>query len=164
MRFSFSRLASSCKARLHQTLRDRTRPEIAFVLWPAPLSSPSPSTPFASRPPLPSAIPGSISGRCFHGKLLNSYHRAVNVPDVIVFPRYQPFWHKKPRQCCLLFSSSVAFDEDVEGCGRCLRPLAKNAVKKKSPHYVSEEEVSAVRTGLLADRYVLLISGGMIRF
>ncbi|RWW10105.1 hypothetical protein GW17_00026363 [Ensete ventricosum] len=50
---------------------------------------------------------------------------------------------EKPRQCCLLFSSSVAFDEDVEGCGRCLRPLAKNAVKKKSPHYVSEEEVSA---------------------
>ncbi|KAJ8458926.1 hypothetical protein OPV22_031852 [Ensete ventricosum] len=129
MRFSFSRLASSCKARLHQTLRDRTRPEIAFVLWPAPLSSPSPSTPFASRPPLPSAIPGSISvvkgihrkvsnefiqelkdilqdnmtldyeERCFHGKLLNSYHRAVNVPDVIVFPRSQDDVQKFVIEC-----------------------------------------------------------------
>ncbi|XP_064981280.1 D-lactate dehydrogenase [cytochrome], mitochondrial isoform X3 [Musa acuminata AAA Group] len=27
--------------------------------------------------------------RCFHGKPLNSFHRAVNVPDVIVFPRSQ---------------------------------------------------------------------------
>ncbi|CAL9129734.1 unnamed protein product [Musa textilis] len=27
--------------------------------------------------------------RCFHGKPQNSFHRSVNVPDVVVFPRSQ---------------------------------------------------------------------------
>lgn len=28
--------------------------------------------------------------RYFHGKPQNSFHKAVNIPDVVVFPRYDP--------------------------------------------------------------------------
>ncbi|CAL9135582.1 unnamed protein product [Musa textilis] len=140
---SFSRLAASCKARLHQTLRshpprsaasgDRLRSLARAALVPLAVAASAGAAlafdPFRLAASSSLCDPGldlrlggkdstdlvvkgihrkvsnefiqelkdvlqdnmtlDYEERCFRGKPLNSFHRAVNVPDVIVFPRSQ---------------------------------------------------------------------------
>lgn len=47
--------------------------------------------------------------RYFHGKPQNSFHKAVNIPDVVVFPRYDPCTYSSSHLFISMSFSSLGY-------------------------------------------------------